>query len=98
VIPGSAAAKAGLAPGMRLVAVDDRKWSPEILREAIRHAKIDPHPIELLAENGDFYQTYRVDYHGGERFAHLEQSDGKPDLLADIAKMKAPAVPAPTNY
>lgn len=98
VIPGSPAAKAGLAPGMRLVAVDGRRWSPEILRDAIKRAKTDANPIELLAENGDFYQTYRVDYHGGERYTHIEQINGKPDLLSDIAKMKAPAIPAPTNY
>ena len=98
VIPGSPAAKAGLAPGMRLVAVDGRKWSPEILRDAIKRAKNDANPIDLLAENGDFYQTYHVDYHLGERFPHLEQVSGKPDLLSDIAKMKAPAIPAPTNF
>ena len=98
VIPGSPAAKAGLAPGLRLVAVDGRRWSPEILRDAIKRAKTDANPIELLAVNGDFYQTYRVDYHGGERYAHIEQINGKPDLLSDIAKMKAPAIPAPTNY
>ena len=39
VIPGSPAATAGLAPGMRLLAVNGRRWSPEILREAIRAAK-----------------------------------------------------------
>jgi predicted metalloprotease with PDZ domain len=98
VVPGSPAATAGLAPGMRLVAVDGRKWSPEILREAIKRAKTGSTTIDLLAENDDFYQTYPVDYHGGERFAHLEQISGKSDLLSEIAKSKAPAVPQPANY
>ena len=39
--------------------------------------------IELLAENGEFYKTYRLDYHGGDRFPHLERIAGKPDLLSD---------------
>ena len=98
VTPGSPAAVAGLAPGMRLVAVNGRRWSPDILRDAIRRAKGSSDAIELLAANGDFFHTYRVDYHGGEQYAHLEQINGRNDLLSDIAKMKAPAVPVPTSY
>jgi predicted metalloprotease with PDZ domain len=97
VIPGSPAANAGLAPGMRLVAANGRKWSPDILRDAIDRAKNSKDPIELLAENGDYFQTYRIDYHGGERYPHLEPLKGKTDLLTEIMKMKA-AVPLPTNY
>jgi len=48
----------------------------------------------LLIENEDFFQTYRVDYRGGERYPHLERISGKPDLLSEIAKMKAPPVAA----
>ncbi len=98
VIPGSPAANVGLAPGMRVIAVNGRKWSPEILRDAIAHAKNSRDPIELLAENGDFFQTYRLDYHGGERYPHLEPVNGRTDLLTEITKMKAPAIPTPTNY
>jgi predicted metalloprotease with PDZ domain len=98
VIPGSPAANAGIAPGMRLVAVNGRKWTPEILRDAIKRAKNSKEPIELLDENGDFYQTHRVDYHGGERIPHLEPINGKTDILSDIAKMKAAAVPLPMSY
>ena len=98
VVPGSPAANAGLVPGMRLVAVNGRKWSTEILRGAIKLAKANSEPIELLAQNGDFYQTYHVDYHGGERYPHLEQISGKTDVLSEITKMKAPAVPEPTKY
>jgi predicted metalloprotease with PDZ domain len=98
VIHGSPAAVAGLAPGMRLVAVNGRKWTPDILRDAIKQAKTSSDPIELLAENGDFFQTYRVDYHGGERNPHLVPISGKLDLLTEIAKMKAAPIPVPMNY
>jgi predicted metalloprotease with PDZ domain len=98
VIPGSPAANAGLGPGMRLVAVNGRKWTPEILRDAIKQAKNSKDPIELLAENSDFYQTYRIDYHGSERHPHLELVSGKSDLLSEIAKMKAAPVPVPASY
>ena len=98
VIPGSPSATAGLAPGMRLIAVDGRKWSPEILRDAIRRAKNSKESIDLLAQNGDFFATYHVDYHGGERYPHLEQISGKTDLLSEIAKMRAAPVPVPSAY
>jgi predicted metalloprotease with PDZ domain len=94
VIPGSPAAQAGIAPGMKMVAVNGRRWNPDDLHAAIRQAKTTSEPIELLLENEDFFQTYHVDYHDGERYPHLERISGKPDLLSEIAKMKAPPVPA----
>ncbi len=95
VIPGSPTALAGIAPGMKLVAVNGRKWGADDLHAAIRQAKDGHAPIELLIENEDFFRTHQVDYHGGERYPHLERISGKPDLLGEIAKMKAPAVVAP---
>ena len=98
VIPGSPADLAGLAPGMHLVAVNGRKWSPEVLHSAIQLAKDDKEPIELLAESADYYKTYRIDYHGGERNPHLEAINGKSDVLGEIAHMKAPPVGTPKTY
>ena len=92
VVVGSPAAKAGLAAGMKLVAVNGRKWTPDILREAILAAKSSKEPIELLVENEDFFQTVKIDWHEGERYPHLERIAGKADLLSEIAKAKAPAV------
>ncbi len=98
VIHGSPADIAGLASGMQLIAVNGRKWTPEILLDAIRHAKSSKEPIELLLASGDYFQTYRIDYHGGERYPHLEAIDGKSDILADISRRRAPAAPLPTTY
>jgi predicted metalloprotease with PDZ domain len=91
VIPGSPAANAGIAPGMHLVAVNGRRWSPDILRGAIRSAKNSKEPIELLLENDDYYRVYSVDYRGGERYPHLTAT-GVADVLSEIAKRHAPAV------
>jgi len=82
---------------MRLVAVNGRKWTPDMLRDAIARAKNSPSPIELLVENSDFYQTYKIDYHGGERYPHLEPVTDKTDLLSEIIKMKAAPVPVPSG-
>jgi len=91
VIPGSPAAKGGIAPGMKLVAVNARKWSPDLLRLAIRAAQKDKQSIELLLENDDFFKTFVVNYSGGERYPHLEATHGA-DVLSEIAKRRADEV------
>jgi predicted metalloprotease with PDZ domain len=89
VIPGLPADKAGLAPGMKLIAVNGRKWSAIVLRTAVGESNLTTGPLVLLAENDDFYNTYTLDYHGGNRYPHLERDASKPDLLAEIIKSLA---------
>lgn len=86
VIVGSPAYQAGLGPGMKLLAVNGRKWSPPILREALKAAQESAGPIELLAENAQFFKTYPVTYHGGDRNPHLERVSNEPDILGAILK------------
>ncbi len=90
VWPGSPAAAAGIAPGMKLIAVNGRRWSPEILHEAIQAAKGTSKPIELLVENEEFFKTYALEYHDGERYPHLERNPAQPDVLTEIVRAKAP--------
>jgi predicted metalloprotease with PDZ domain len=87
VIPGSAADRAGVAPGMKLLAVNGRKWSKDRLRQAVREAK-KKRALELIVENGEFYRTVKLDYAGGERYPHLERDPSKPDLLTEIIKAR----------
>ena len=87
-IEGEVAAKAGIGPGMKVVAVNGRRFSPEILRDAIKASKDSSATIDLLVENADYYKTYKLDYHGGEKYPHLVRDDSKPDLLADILRAK----------
>lgn len=84
VLPETVAARAGLGPGMRLVAVNGRRFAPHILRAALRVAKTSSDPIELLVESDEFYKTYRLAYHEGERYPHLERDASRPDLLGQI--------------
>jgi predicted metalloprotease with PDZ domain len=80
--------KAGIAPGMKMVAVNGRKYTGDVLRDAIREAKGTQEPIELLVENADFYKTYKLDYHEGEKYPRLER-DENPDTLTDIIRPHA---------
>ncbi len=85
VIPGSAAYAAGVGPGMKVLAVNGRRWSIDVFRDALRTAKGGSRPIELLVENADFFKTYSVDYHGGEKYPHLERTSGEDRLSKIIA-------------
>jgi predicted metalloprotease with PDZ domain len=86
VIMNSVAWNAGIAPGMELVAVNGRKFTPDILREALKAAKGSGPNVELLVTNGDFYKTCTLNYHDGEKYVHLVRDDSKPDILSDILK------------
>lgn len=87
-IENEIAAKAGIGPGMKVVAVNGRRFSPDVLRDAIKAAKGGTSSIDLLVENTDYYKTYKLDYHGGEMYPHLVRDDSKPDLLSEILKAK----------
>jgi predicted metalloprotease with PDZ domain len=90
IIPGMAADRAGIAPGMRLLAVNSRKVSsPQVLRTALIETKSHQGPLELLMENVEFISTYRVDYHDGLRYPHLEAIPGRKDVLDEIIKSRA---------
>ena len=73
---------------MKVVAVNGRRFSADVLRDALKAAKTGTAPIELLVENTDYYKTYKIDYHGGEKYPHLVRDDSKPDLLTEILKAK----------
>jgi predicted metalloprotease with PDZ domain len=83
VLTQGLAFKAGLAPGMQIVAVDGRKWSGDALRDAMAAHKGGTTPLELIVSNDDFFRIVRLDAHLGERFPHLVRSAG-PDELAKI--------------
>ncbi len=87
-IEGMPAAKAGIGPGMKLIAVNGRRFSSDVLHDALKAGKDASSPLELLVENTDYYKTYKLDYHGGERHPHLVRDESKPDLLSEIYKAK----------
>jgi len=88
VNPNLEAARAGLAPGMKILTVNGRTWSGDTLHEAITAAKTATTPIELSVENGSFTNVYRLNYHGGERYPHLERDPAKPDLIGEVIKAR----------
>ena len=86
VLVGSPGAKAGLAPGMRIVAVNGRAFSRDVFEGAIKAAKGSTAPIDLLVENAGYFRDYPVEYHDGPRYPRLERIPGTKDLLTAITR------------
>jgi predicted metalloprotease with PDZ domain len=76
--------KAGRTVGEKLLAVNGHSYKADLLRSTITAAKSGAAPIELLFKKEDLYTTVRIDYHGGQRYPHLERIEGTPDRLDAI--------------
>lgn len=85
---GTPAMKAGIVPGMTIVAVNGRKFSSDRLRQAVTESNTTP--VELIVQNFDTFRTVVLDYHGGDRYPHLVRRNGVPDLLSDMVRPHAP--------
>lgn len=86
VIPGTPAAEAGLAPGMKLVSVNGSNFSAQALTEAVHAAQGNRKAIAVVAQNSGFTHTYEIQYHGGERYPHIERDPAQMDLLSDTLR------------
>ncbi|HZU21455.1 MAG TPA: M61 family peptidase [Terriglobales bacterium] len=93
-IMNSPAYQAGISPGMTIVAVNGRRFSPDVIHDALAAGSNGSAPLELLVENSDYFKSVRVDYHGGNRYPHLVRQANEPDLLGQIIKQHAASVPA----
>jgi len=76
--------EAGLAPGLKLLAVNGTAYTAEILNDAVTQAKSSREPIEFLVQNDESVSTVKIDYHGGLRYPHWVKEEGVLDRLAGI--------------
>jgi predicted metalloprotease with PDZ domain len=91
VIRGTTADGVGTAPGMKIESVNGQPWSAEAMRDAVR-ASTAAKPLTLVIANDNLVQTYKLDYHGGLRYPHLERNANVPDVLSEILARHAPPV------
>ncbi len=84
----SPAFKAGLAPGVTLLAVNQRAYKAELLKTAITNSKdatdSNAAPLELLVRDGDLFRSLKIDYRGGLRYPHLERLPNTEDRLTPL--------------
>jgi predicted metalloprotease with PDZ domain len=80
--------QAGLAPGSRIIAVDDVAFDVDRFKTLIKAAEHESVPITLIVRQGERFRTVRLDYHGGLRYPHLERDPNRSDLLQAILAPK----------
>jgi predicted metalloprotease with PDZ domain len=84
VLIGGPAANAGIGPGMKIIAVNGRRWTYDVMEKALR----DKGPLELLVQNNDEFRTHSVSYRDGIRYPHLQRMEGKTDGLGDVVRAR----------
>ena len=85
---GSPAFDAGITSGMKIVGVNGRVYTHDLLEDAVKAAKNGSSAIDLMVVIDDYYKTFAVKYQGGERYPHLKRDEGKPDLLDELIKAR----------
>jgi predicted metalloprotease with PDZ domain len=80
--------KAGLAPGMKLVSVNGRAYSTQVLREEIAKARHGKKPLQLLAQSDGASEVHAVQYNEGLKYPHLVRRPGRTDYLQRILAPK----------
>lgn len=90
VVPGTPADAAGIAPDSNLVAVNGRKYSKDVLQDALKAGGTEPRILRLLIQKDDMFNTVDVHYAGHARHPRLERDASTPDLLTPILSPRTP--------
>ena len=93
VVGDSPAARAGVGPGAKIVAINGRAIDTGDAQTNFDNALRDAQStktIALLTVAGNMYRTVTIAYSGGPRYPHLERIGGTRDLLAAIAAARRP--------
>jgi len=81
---GSAAFKAGLTESAQILAVDGVGYEEDVMTDAIRAAKVNRAPIELMVKIGNRFRVVHLEYDDGLRYPHLERDTAVPARLDEI--------------
>ncbi len=80
--------KAGLAPGMKLVAINGQPYSTSLLRSQIAQAQTSKMPsgtpLQIRAQSDGVTALHTVVYAGGPQYPHLVRVPGTTDYLRQI--------------
>jgi predicted metalloprotease with PDZ domain len=85
VLIDSVAFRAGIGPGEKIVAMNDRAFGNQETCDAALKAAMDGTPLRLLLTAGNVYRTVALSYRDGPRYPHLERIPNTDDVLGAIA-------------
>ena len=91
---GGPADQAKLAPGQKIIGIDNRTYTGDTLLDAIDKAKGNTDPIHLLIQTETYLKSIDVNYHDGQRYPNLIRVESQKDYLDEILKPLAPTVSA----
>jgi predicted metalloprotease with PDZ domain len=86
---GSAAWNGGFGDGMRIVAINDREFTPDVWRAAIKATSSSFAPLRVAVEQDGYYRELMLHYRGGAKYPHLQRIPGTADMLTLIMKPHA---------
>ncbi|PXV55439.1 Predicted metalloprotease, contains C-terminal PDZ domain [Dyella jiangningensis] len=76
--------KAGMAPGMKLVSINDRAFSASVLHDEMARAQQSRQLLQLRVKNDGVSELHVVHYVDGPKYPNLVRAPGKPDVLREI--------------
>ena len=88
VVRDSPAWKAGLGPGMKVLAVNGRTWSAQNLHNAIAADRGFSAPMEMTVQSRSAILRKAIDDHKGLQYPMLERNSA-PDTLSELLKPRA---------
>lgn len=87
---GSPAFNAGITSGMKVIGVNGRLYSHDVLEDAIKASKDSSQALSLLVVIDEYYKICNLDYQGGERYPDLVRNEN-PDYIDALNKPHATA-------
>jgi predicted metalloprotease with PDZ domain len=90
VVQGTPADTAGIAPDSSLIAVDGRKYSKQVLADALKASAKAPRTINLLIEKDEIFKSFDLPYGGGAQYPRLERDASTVDYLTAIGAARSP--------
>jgi predicted metalloprotease with PDZ domain len=90
LVPGFPADLAGISPDGHLIAVDGRKYSKDLLQDALKLDGNEERSIKLLVQKDDSFLNFDARYAGHARFPHIERDPAVADTLSAILSPRAP--------
>ena len=79
--------KAGLAPRMRIMAINDYTWSRQRFADLMATSGSEG-SITFTTVSGDRLKDVTITYDGGPRYMTMVRDESKPDILAEIMKAR----------
>ncbi len=83
VVPGSLADKAAMFSGLKIIALNNMKFSKDRITNAVKDTTRKS-PLTFLAFAGDFIKEYNIDYNQGLMYPAVKEIKGHKNRLLEI--------------